>query len=255
MHAHSCIQFVFNSTCSSYLLEKLQSSQEPSFSLKSNQTLFFYSWQVVCGDCQETEAHPVWACHLPRHTLQNHLPQHLGGWAKLWRAEEMLVGQHQRVDIPAIAKSAHDGLLQKRLEEDLCWLILQVPPKTQSVKGWNWTELCMATVWLKWMIILWKSVFQSKLSPHFSADPVMCRLDQSQRRNRTARMSWSMSLTVPWLGGMSGSPQGTSGQMTVLWLFWEILTGACGGRGEVQRLTCSSNIQQWWLCVCQLLWS
>ena len=32
----------------------------------------------------------------------------------------MLDGQHQRVYIPAHAGIAHKGLLQKRLEEDLC---------------------------------------------------------------------------------------------------------------------------------------
>ena len=37
-----------------------------------------------------------------------------------WSAEEMLDSQHQRVDIPAHARTAHRGLLQKRLEEDLC---------------------------------------------------------------------------------------------------------------------------------------
>ena len=37
-----------------------------------------------------------------------------------WMAEEMLCGQCQRVDIAAFARSAHGGLLQKRLEEDLC---------------------------------------------------------------------------------------------------------------------------------------
>ena len=31
----------------------------------------------------------------------------------------MLDGQHQRVDIPVHARTAHKGLLQKRLEEDL----------------------------------------------------------------------------------------------------------------------------------------
>ena len=35
-------------------------------------------------------------------------------------AEEMLDGQCQRVDVPASARTAHKGLLQKRLEEDLC---------------------------------------------------------------------------------------------------------------------------------------
>ena len=37
-----------------------------------------------------------------------------------WSAEEMLDGQHQRVDIRAHASAAHKGLLQKTLEEDLC---------------------------------------------------------------------------------------------------------------------------------------
>ena len=35
-------------------------------------------------------------------------------------AKEMLDGQHQRVDVPAHGGSAHKGLLQNRLEEDLC---------------------------------------------------------------------------------------------------------------------------------------
>ena len=43
-----------------------------------------------------------------------------GGWATPWSAEEMLDGKHQRVDIPAHARTANKGLLQKRLEEDLC---------------------------------------------------------------------------------------------------------------------------------------
>ena len=61
----------------------------------------------------------------------------LGGWATPWSAEEMLDGQHQRVDIPVHARAAHKGLLQKRLEEDLCSIIPHVPPTTQSVKRLN----------------------------------------------------------------------------------------------------------------------
>ena len=60
------------------------------------------------------------ACHTPRQPLQNHPSGHLGGWATPWSAEEMLNGQHQSVDIPAHARAAHKGLLQKRLEEGLC---------------------------------------------------------------------------------------------------------------------------------------
>ena len=44
-----------------------------------------------------------------------------------WSAEEMLAGQHQRVDIPAHAIIAHKGLLRKRLEEDLCCIVPHAP--------------------------------------------------------------------------------------------------------------------------------
>ena len=43
-----------------------------------------------------------------------------GGTLDGGSAEDMLDGPHQRVDIPAYARTAHKGLLQKRLEEDLC---------------------------------------------------------------------------------------------------------------------------------------
>ena len=33
---------------------------------------------------------------------------------------KMLDGQGQRVDIPAHARTAHNGLLQRRMVEDLC---------------------------------------------------------------------------------------------------------------------------------------
>ena len=38
-------------------------------------------------------------------------------WSTPWSSEEMLYGQHQRVDIPAHARTAHKGLLMTRLEE------------------------------------------------------------------------------------------------------------------------------------------
>ena len=43
-----------------------------------------------------------------------------GRRATLWSAEEMLDGQQQRVDIPAHARTAYNGLLKKRVDEDLC---------------------------------------------------------------------------------------------------------------------------------------
>ena len=60
------------------------------------------------------------ACHTPRQPLQNRPSGHLGELGTPWSAEEMLDGHHQTVDIPAHARAAHKGILQKRLEEDLC---------------------------------------------------------------------------------------------------------------------------------------
>ena len=59
-----------------------------------------------------------------------------------WSAEEMHDGQRQGMDTPAYARAAYKGLLQKRLEEDLCWIVRPfVPVRTQSVKRLNWIEL------------------------------------------------------------------------------------------------------------------
>ena len=63
----------------------------------------------------------AWFGHVTRHdSLSKTSFRHFGGWPMPWSAEEMLAGQHGRVDIPAHARSAHNGLLLKRLERDLC---------------------------------------------------------------------------------------------------------------------------------------
>ena len=46
------------------------------------------------------------------------------------------------VDIPAHARTAHNGLLQKRLE--ICCIVCRVPTRTQSAKELNWTDLNFA---------------------------------------------------------------------------------------------------------------
>ena len=63
----------------------------------------------------------VWFGHVTRHDSLTKaiLTGTLEEWATLWLAEEMMDGQHQRVDIPAYARTAHKGL-HKRLEEDFC---------------------------------------------------------------------------------------------------------------------------------------
>ena len=70
----------------------------------------------------------AWFVHVTRHdskkTLTTASPKpssgHLGEGATLWSAEEMLNGEHQVADILAHARTAHKGLLQKRLGQDLC---------------------------------------------------------------------------------------------------------------------------------------
>ena len=57
-------------------------------------------------------------CHTLRQPDNHHPAGHLEGWATPWSAEEMLNGQHQGVDIPAHARTDHQGLLQKRLDEE-----------------------------------------------------------------------------------------------------------------------------------------
>ena len=56
--------------------------------------------------------------HAATASQNHHSLRLLGGWATSWSAEEMLNGQHQRVDIPAHARTACKGLLLKRLEEN-----------------------------------------------------------------------------------------------------------------------------------------
>ena len=70
------------------------------------------------GNCQETETCMVWACHIP--WLQNHPSGHIGGWSTQQWEEEMLNWWRLREDTPAHTRIPHNGLLHKRLEEDLC---------------------------------------------------------------------------------------------------------------------------------------
>ena len=71
---------------------------------------------------------------------------HLGGWVMLGSAEKTLDDHHQRVDIPAYARTARDGLPQRRLEKDLNWIVPLIPQKTLSVKGLNWD----LKLWRSW---------------------------------------------------------------------------------------------------------
>ena len=108
------------------------------------------------GNCQEIKICMVWACHTPQQLFQNHSSGYLGRWATPWSAEEMLDGQHQRVDIPAHARTAHrEGLLQKRQEEDLCWIICHAPPpRTPSPLPLD-DPMGQGTKLLNWILVTW----------------------------------------------------------------------------------------------------
>ena len=119
---------------SQYHNGKMQKNQEPGETSPylllgaKDQRLGAEQGQLPCGsigtsssNCQETETCIVRASNTPQQPLQNRPSGHLGGLVLTpWSAEEKPDGQHRRVDIPAHARSAHKGLLQKRLEEDLC---------------------------------------------------------------------------------------------------------------------------------------
>ena len=113
-------------------------------------------YQLLCestgnfsGNCQETESSMVRACHTPQQLLQNHPSGHLGGWATPWSAEEMLDGQHERVDVSAHAWTAHKGSCKKTGRGSLVKLSScpptppPPPPPPQLVRGLNRTELTM----------------------------------------------------------------------------------------------------------------
>ena len=113
--------------------------------------LAYASTGTSSGNCRETETGIARACHTSRQPLQNHSSRHFGEWAMPWPAEEMLAVQCERVDIPAHARTAHKGRLQKTLEKDLCWTVRHVPPKAKSVKALSWAELFTLTRLLKLM--------------------------------------------------------------------------------------------------------
>ena len=83
------------------------------------------------GNCLETETCMVGACHTPRQPLRDHRSRHLERWTTTWSAEEM----HQRVDIHTHCRTALKGFLQKRLEEDLCWIVPHEPPTGSEISS------------------------------------------------------------------------------------------------------------------------
>ena len=88
-----------------------------SFSLVDGSVSIFYLILLANGFFEYRTRHDS----LFKTILQGTLEGGGGGCgARPWSAEKMPDEQHQKVDTAAHARSAHKGLLQKRLKEDLC---------------------------------------------------------------------------------------------------------------------------------------
>ena len=90
----------FDSKCTRKLLRISNSNTRPT---TVRDQLPRGSTGTCSGNCQKTETCMFRACHTPRQPFQNHPSGHLGGCATPWSTEEMLDGQHQRLDIPALS--------------------------------------------------------------------------------------------------------------------------------------------------------
>ena len=66
-------------------------------------------------NCRFVDSCMVCTYHTLRQPFQIHPARHLGEWAMFWSVEKMLDVRHQRVDIPAHTRTAHNSLLQKKI--------------------------------------------------------------------------------------------------------------------------------------------
>ena len=89
----------------------------------------------------------VRACHAPQQPLQNCPSGHLGGWAKPRSAVEVLVGHHQRADIPAQPELLTVASCREKKKKNSRGSLLNrptcppTPPTPQSSQSRVWTEL------------------------------------------------------------------------------------------------------------------
>ena len=88
-------------------------------SLRTSRTDFFYASVITC--CFSGLSNPVDPRLVDSKSLQFDIfgtlcfcfHGHIRGWATRWSAEKMLDGKHQRVNMSALARTAHKVLLQK----------------------------------------------------------------------------------------------------------------------------------------------
>ena len=123
------------------------------------------------------------------------------------------------MDIPAHARSAQKGLLQKRREEDLHWIVPHVPLMTRSVKGLNWTEL---------KLYIWVNKQAGKPA---SSQPSNQLKKNSQWKCNLWRPSWIRLRLLFGSSGIGDLPHG-------MWL-WH------NGRWHQHLFSCTPGSQVW----------
>ena len=97
--------------------------------------------------CIQPLAAWCWTMADPMDTGFSHSPSLDSVLHGKYSAEEMLDVQRQTADVSAYARTAHNGLLQKRL--DLCWIIPNVPlpPPPPTSQGTEQFHTAVVTVW------------------------------------------------------------------------------------------------------------
>ena len=127
----------------------------------------------------------------------------------------------------AEARTTHKGLLQRRLDEDIYWIVPHVPPTTQSVKGPNWTEMTLfLDLFVLAVILLWGEKKQSW--------PPCLRMIGLQQTTVGARPVLYM-YTVIWI------PQNRAGYVINIWRPVKLRTSV--GQSIIQHITSKIQIQ------------
>ena len=132
--------------------------------------------------------------------LQNHSSGHLGGRSTLWSAEEMLERQRQRADIPVHAKTAHNGLPHKRLDENLRRIVPHDPPLLlkRPNRARDWTELIFLFVCF---LFCFPCLHIRLMLPHVYVAPTEVRSTRLLQRKADWHLPVPNRCHVQWMSG------------------------------------------------------
>ena len=92
---------------------------------------------TCCEFSRDSQVH-FWICMSVHNLSKTSVQDTLEDGQRFFLAEKM--DGCRRADAPSHARPAHNGLLQKRLDKDFCWIICHVQLTGQSVRGLNWTR-------------------------------------------------------------------------------------------------------------------